>query len=147
MRSRRELAERFLLDTNILSEVRKPHGDVHVKRWFTAVPEGALFLSVLTLGEIRRGIARRQRHDPAQATLYEVWLAALRRDYADRLLPITAEIADEWGRLNVPDPLPTVDGLLAATAKVNRLTLVTRNEVDVARCGVPVLNPFTPASH
>ncbi|MBI5547032.1 MAG: PIN domain-containing protein, partial [Deltaproteobacteria bacterium] len=63
-------------------------------------------------------------------------------DYADRLLPITAEIAEEWGRLNVPDPLPVIDGLMAATAKAHGLTLVTRNTVDVARTGVPLLNPF-----
>ena len=74
--------------------------------------------------------------------MYGAWLARLERDYADRILPITAEVAEEWGRFNVPDPVPVIDGLLAATARVHGLTLVTRNVGDLARTGVPLLNPF-----
>lgn len=95
------------------------------------------------VGEIRQGIERLRRRDPKQAKVFEQWLATLRRDHGERVLPITAPIAEEWGRLNVPDPLPVVDGLLAATARVHDLTLVTRNTVQVERTGAKLLNPFT----
>jgi len=134
----------YLLDTNVLSEARKQRGEQNVKDWLASVSSRELYLSVLILGEIRQGIERLRPRDRAQAQLYETWLVALSRDYADRILPITPEIADEWGRLNAPDPLPAVDGLLAATAKVMRLTLVTRNTRDLARTGVALLNPFAP---
>jgi predicted nucleic acid-binding protein len=94
------------------------------------------------VGEIRQGVERLRRRDPKQATVFERWLATLRRDHGDRVLPITVGIAEEWGRLNVPDPLPVVDGLLAATAKVHDLTLVTRNTGQVERTGAKLLNPF-----
>jgi len=97
---------------------------------------------VLVVGEIRSGIERLRRRDPAQADELDRWLEGTNSTYTDRILPVTAEVADEWGRLNVPDPLPVVDGLLAATAKVHDLTLVTRNTTDIARTGVKVLNPF-----
>jgi toxin FitB len=133
----------FLLDTNVLSEARKPVGDPGVRAWFATVRGADLYVSVLVVGEIRQGITRLQRRDPVQALVYETWLAALYQHYADRLLPVTTAIAEEWGRLNVPDPLPVIDGLLAATASVHGLTLVTRNTADFARIGVPFLNPFT----
>ena len=133
---------RYLLDTNVVSELRKPNGSAAVKKWFESVAPEQLFLSALVVGEIRQGIERLRRRDPEQAAVFQGWLATLQTDYADRLLPVTAEIAEEWGRLNVPDPLPVVDGLLAATAKIHGLTLVTRNTADVARTGVPLLNPF-----
>ena len=136
----------YLLDTNVVSEVRKPQANPHVRAWFASVPGESLYLSVLTVGEIRRGIERLRRRDPAQAAVFEAWLASLRQHYADRLLPVTTEIAEEWGRLNVPDPLPTVDGLLAATARVRGLVLVTRNTADLARTDVRVLDPFTPTT-
>ena len=132
----------FLLDTNLISEARRPHGNPNVKTWLASVPASSLYLSVLVLGEIRRGVESLRRRDPAQALAYETWLARLHHDYSDRVLPVTAEIAEEWGRLNVPDPVPTVDGLMAATARVSGFTLVTRNTADLVRTGVPVLNPF-----
>jgi len=132
----------FLVDTNVVSEARKPAGDPNVKAWMASVSGSELYLSVLVVGEIRQGIERLRRRDPAQAAVYERWLATLRRDYADRIIPITEEIAEEWGRLNVPDPLPTADSLMAASASVMGLTFVTRNIADVARTGVPLLNPF-----
>ncbi|MDQ5829811.1 MAG: type II toxin-antitoxin system VapC family toxin [Actinomycetota bacterium] len=132
----------FLLDTNVISEARGPRGDANVKAWLASVPADNLYLSVLVVGEIRGGIERLRRRDPVQADAYEGWLATLRRDYADRLLPVTAEVADEWGRVNVSDPVPVVDGLMAATAKVKCLTLVTRNTADIERSGVRILNPF-----
>ena len=133
----------FLLDTNVISEARKPAGDPNVRAWLASVRGAELYLSVLVVGEIRQGIERLRRRDPRHA-VFEAWLATLRLDYADRILPVTAEIAEEWGRLNVPDPVAAIDGLLAATAHVHGLTLVTRNTADVARTGVALLNPFAP---
>lgn len=132
----------YLLDTNVLSEIRKPQGDANVRRWFSGVRGDELFLSVLTLGEVRQGVERLKRRDEAQAAVFEGWLEGLATHYRDRLLRVDLEVVDTWGRLNVPDPLPAVDGLLAATALVHGLTLVTRNTKDVARSGAPLLNPF-----
>jgi predicted nucleic acid-binding protein len=137
---------RYLLDTNVLSEVRGPRGDVGVKRWVSSVPTEDLYLSVLTLGEVRRGIGLLGRRDPAQAEVYEVWLVTVLRDYGDQVLPVDAEAAEEWGRMSVPDPVSIVDGLMAATAKVRNMTFVTRNTSDVARTGVRLLNPFDHSS-
>ena len=132
----------YLLDTNILSEVRKPRGNAGVKAWFSSLRGEDLFLSVLVIGEIRQGIERLKGRDPQSANVYRTWLEALKRDYADRILPVTTEVAETWGRLNTPDPLPVVDGLLAATARVHGMTLVTRNVGDLERTGVPLFNPF-----
>ena len=132
----------FLLDTNVVSELRKASPDVNVHAWMTSVRDADLNLSVLVVGELRQGIEALRRHDPAQAESLDIWLSSMQRAYGDRILPITMRIADEWGRLNVPGRLPAIDGLLAATAKVHGLTLVTRNTRDVARAGVGVLNPF-----
>ncbi len=133
---------KYLLDTNIVSELRKPQANAHVTEWLASTRGDELYLSVLTVGEIRRGIERLRRRDPAQAAIIETWLTALRRDFAQRLLPVTAEIAEEWGRLGVTDPIPTVDGLLAATARVADLILVTRNTADVIHTGARLLDPF-----
>jgi predicted nucleic acid-binding protein len=133
---------KYLLDTNVLSEVRRPRGDERVKRWISSAPSADLYLSVLVVGEIRRGIERLKQRDPAGAEVYEAWLGTVLSDYADRILPVNAEIADEWGRMSVPDPVPVVDGLMAATAKVRGMTFVTRNTAEVERTGVRVLNPF-----
>jgi len=133
---------RYLLDTNVLSEVRRPRGDAGVRRWISSVATEDFYLSVLTLGEVRRGIGLLSRRDPVQAEVYEAWLVTVLRDYADRVLPVDAEAAEEWGRMNVPDPISIVDGLMAATAKVRNMTFVTRNTADVARTDVRLLNPF-----
>jgi len=133
----------FLLDTNVLSELRKgARCDPSVASWFEATHPGEIFLSVLSIGEIRRGIGLIRRRDPSAAKELEEWLEALIRDHGERLLPIDRETAAEWGDLNVPDPLPVVDSLLAATAKVHGLTLATRNTRDVQRTGVKYVNPF-----
>lgn len=136
---------RYLLDTNVLSEARRPRGDEGVKDWISSVPTDDLYLSVLVVGEVRRGVERLRRRDTAQAELYEAWLETVLRDYADRILPVDAETADEWGRMSVPDPVPIVDGLMAATAGVRGMTFVTRNTADVERTGVSLLNPFSDA--
>ena len=132
----------FLLDTNVLSEVRKKRPDPGVKHWFASVRPDELFLSVLVVGEIVQGVERLRRRDPAQAAAYERWLSDLRERFDDRIVSVDGPTADEWGKLNVPDPMPVVDGLLAATAKVRGWTLVTRNARDVRRTGVALLDPF-----
>lgn len=133
----------FLLDTNIVSEIRKKAPNAGVSAWFTSVPASDLFLSVMVIGEIRQGIERLARRDSAQAQAVNRWLGRLTDVYGDRIVPITAEVAEAWGRLDVPDPVPVVDGLLAATALVHGWTLVTRNVGDVASTGVRLLNPFS----
>ena len=113
-----------------------------MKRWISSVPVEDLYLSVLTLGEVRRGIGLLAGRDPAQAEVYRAWLTTVLRDYADRIIPVDAETAEEWGSVNVTGPVPVVDGLMAATAKVRNMTFVTRNTSDVARTGARLLNPF-----
>jgi predicted nucleic acid-binding protein len=133
----------FLLDTNVVSELRKgKRANPGVVAWFEETPEEELFLSAIVAGEIRQGIERLRRRDLDTAERLERWLLTLLEDYAERVLPVDLRIADLWGRLNAPDPLPAVDGLLAATAITFDLTLVTRNGRDVARTGVQILDPF-----
>jgi predicted nucleic acid-binding protein len=131
-----------LLDTNIVSELRKgDRADAGLRAWFAEADEESLYTSVLVVGELRRGIESIRRRDVPSALALEHWLAALTDGFADRILPVDQAVADRWGRLNVPDPVPTVDGLLAATALVHGLTLVTRNTRDVSRTGAPLLDP------
>lgn len=133
----------FLLDTNVLSELRKgPRADAGLTRWFESVDERSLFTSALVLGEIRQGIEGLRRRDKRAARALDAWLRELSDGYGDRVLPVDAAVADRWGYLNSPNRLPAVDGLLAATALVHGLTVVTRNADDFARSGVEVLNPF-----
>jgi toxin FitB len=132
----------FLLDTNVLSERRKRSPDRNVVRWFTDNLRADAYISVLVPGEIRYGIERVRRRDPVQAAALERWLGELRSAYRRRILPVTTEIAEEWGRIDTSRRMPTADGLMAATAKVHGLTLVTRNHADFAACGVPMVNPF-----
>lgn len=133
----------FLLDTNVLSEYRKgKRADRGVQSWFEGVPSTELYLSAIVLGEVRQGIERVRRRDPRSAVHLERWLSRLQDTFSDRILPIDAAVADAWGRLNAVDPLPAVDGLLAATALVHELTIVTRNTEDFSRAHVSLLNPF-----
>jgi toxin FitB len=134
---------KFLLDTNVVSEIRKgARAAAPVMRWLQQVDDDALFLSVLVVGEIRQGIERLRTRDASAAEQLDRWLRRLGEGYAGRILGIDEPVAQLWGRLNVPDPLPAIDGLLASTALVHDLTLVTRNTRDVARTGVRLLNPF-----
>jgi hypothetical protein len=138
----------FLIDTNVLSELRKgARADVNVRRWFEGVDEDSIFLSVLVTGEIRRGIEAIRKRDPRAAATLERWLGNVVEAHSDRVLPVDAATADEWGRLDARGTLPVVDGLLAATARVRDLTLVTRNVRDVVRTGVDVLDPFSATTH
>lgn len=133
----------YLLDTNVISELRKgERADPGVVAWFTDLDEEEIFLSVMTIGEIRRGIEGIRRRDLDSAAALDGWLARLTETHGERILAVDRAIAGEWGRLNVPDPLPVVDGLLAATAKVLGLTLATRNVGDVKSTGVDLVNPF-----
>lgn len=113
----------FLLDTDVLPELRRRNPDPAVLSWFEAVPDDELFLSVLTVGEIRQGVERLRSEDPVRAAEYDRWLERLRRAFADRVLPVTAEIVEEWGRMNARRTFPVVDGLLGATALVHGLAL------------------------
>jgi predicted nucleic acid-binding protein len=134
---------KYLLDTNILAELRKrARANPRVGAWFASLEPDAILLSVLTVGEIRRGIESVRRRDRKAANALERWLRRLVMEHGDRILPIDLPVAEEWGRLNVPNPLPVVDGLFAATAKVHGLTLATRNVKDIARSGALLMNPF-----
>lgn len=136
---------KFLLDTNVISEIRKrDQADPRVAAWVRRTPVKEMGTSVVVLAEIRRGIEQKRRHDAKQAQALDRWFTRMRSGLADRVLPIDEPTADLWARLGVPDPLPLVDGLLAATAITRGLTLVTRNTSDVARTGAPLLNPFEP---
>jgi predicted nucleic acid-binding protein len=133
----------YLVDTNVISELRKrERADPAVQAWFASVADEEIFLSVLTVGEIRQGVERIRRRDPAAATALDRWLDRVVDMHRDRLVPVDRLVVEEWGRMNVPDPLPVIDGLLAATAKITGLTLATRNVGDVERTGVDLVNPF-----
>lgn len=132
----------YLLDTSVVAELRKRQPDPRVLAWYGGVPSSRLFLSVLTVGEIRLGIERLRRKDDDAAQALERWLRGLLSAYGDHVIGLDAETAQEWGRLNLPDPLPVIDGLLAACARVRGWTLVTRNTADLARSGTALLNPF-----
>lgn len=137
----------YLLDTNVISELRKgERADASVRAWFSGLDDEEIYLSVLTIGEIRRGIESVRRRDPDSAAALDSWVARLSEAHRDRILPIDRAIAEEWGRMNVPDPLPVVDALLAATARVSGLTFATRNTADVESAGVELLDPFSQPS-
>lgn len=133
----------YLLDTNVISELRKgERGNPFVRAWFSGLEDEEIHLSVLTIGEIRRGVENVRRRDPDSAAALDSWLARLSEVHRDRILPVDRAIADEWGRMNVPNPMPVVDGLLAATAKVSGLTFATRNLADVEGSGIELVDPF-----
>ncbi len=133
----------YLVDTNIVSELRKgPRANAGVVGWFSEVADADVFLSVLTVGELRRGVESVERRDPDTARVLNRWLRGLVDGFSERLLPVDKAVAEEWGRMNAGQSLPVIDALLAATAKIHGLTLVTRNTKDVARTGIHCLNPF-----
>lgn len=133
----------YLIDTNVLSELRRKQPDPRVVAWLQERPRQALYLSVLTLGEIRKGVERIDELQRKQALLD--WLEVeLPHYFAGRLLPIDAQTADRWGRLMATcvRPVPAIDGLLAASALQHDLTLVTRNIRDFAGLTVPLIDPW-----
>ena len=137
----------FLLDTNVISELVKAKPEPRVTNWIETTEETLLYLSVLTLGEIRKGIASLPHS--ARRVKLEVWLdheLALR--FSDRILPVDQQVADRWGRIAGSaaarkSPLPVIDGLFAATAQHHNLILVTRNTRDIGATGVPAFDPWT----
>ena len=134
----------YLLDTNILGELRKGRqkADPDVYAWWLGMRCERLFLSVLVLGEIRKGIEMLRRRDPAQVQVLERWLAETQEVFGDRIFDVTQAVAMRWGAMRALRPIPEVDALLAATAIEHNLTMVTRNESDFADLGIRVLNPF-----
>ena len=134
---------KFLLDTNVISELRKrDRAHPNVTKWALQTPAREIGTSVLVLAEIRRGIELKRRSDPFQADLLDDWYETVRSGLGDRVLPVNETVSEVWARMSVPDPLPFIDGLLAATAKVYGLTLVTRNMADMVRTGVVIVDPF-----
>jgi predicted nucleic acid-binding protein len=138
----------YLIDTNIISEVRKgARCDAHVSAWYASVADEDLFLSTLVLGEIRKGVELARPRDSGKAVALERWLREVEAAFNERVLGIDNAVSDQWGRMSAIRPLPAIDGLLAATALINGLTLVTRNDRDVAGLGPTVFNPFKGAEN
>lgn len=134
---------RYLLDTNCISELRKGERANHgVQAWAMAHDPSLCALSVVTLGEIRRGIEDKRRKDAQQAQAIEQWLAAVKIKYVATILPISLDIADRWGRLMSATQLPSQDLLLAATALQHDLTVITRNTADFEGSGARIQNPW-----
>jgi predicted nucleic acid-binding protein len=133
----------YLIDTNIVSEVRKgDRCDPKVSEWYASVADEDLFLSTLVLGEIRKGVELARPRDAGKATALERWLRDVEAAFGGRVLGIDNAVSDQWGRMSAIRTIPVIDGLLAATAVTNGLTLVTRNDRDIAGLGATVLNPF-----
>ncbi len=130
----------YLIDTNVVSEARR--GSPQATAWLRSVDPHGIHLSALTLGEIMRGIALKQKSDPKAAGHLAAWLRKLRHDHADRILPVDDQIAVEWGRISAIRPRGDIDGLIAATAIVHDLILVTRNTADFDDTGASVINPW-----
>ena len=130
----------YLVDTSVLSEARR--GSAEARTWLRSVDPETIYLSVVTLGEIMRGIALGQRTDPTRAASLTLWLERLRREHAARILPIDDRVALRWGRLAAERPRSMADGLIAATATVHDKIVVTRNAADFAGMGIAVVNPW-----
>ncbi len=135
----------LLIDTNVISEVRKGQRcNPGVAAWYAGVSETDLFISALVVGEIRKGIeVSRARGDSQQADTLELWLETVVRRFSNRILPIDANVSDVWGRFYAIRNVSVIDGLMAATALAHNFTFVTRNVSDVQELGVNLLNPFS----
>ena len=136
------MAAGHLLDTNLISETRKIRADVGVMAFLAAADAVGLFLSVLTLGELRKGVEAKRRTDSATSDRLGAWVDGIETTFADRILPVDTPAARLWGELSARRTLPVIDTLIAATAITRGLTLVTRNTRDVAATGVPLLDPW-----
>lgn len=137
----------YLIDTNVVSELRKgARANPLVVDWFRRQQPQELFLSVLTLGELRHGVERVRRRDPGSALALGRWLDRILEQFRDRILDVDQAVAERWGRTGIPDPLPDVDALVAATALVHDLIVVTRNVKHIAPAGVRCFNPFEQGS-
>jgi predicted nucleic acid-binding protein len=136
----------YLLDTNVISELREPRSrpaDRHVVRWARSVPASALYLSVVSILEIQIGMLQIERRDPIQAEILRGWIEGkILPGFAGKVLPIDIEIAQRAAALHIPDPRPEHDALIAATALVHNMVVVTRDAAGFAPTGVRILNPW-----
>ena len=133
-----------LVDTNVVSELKRGrHANPRVLSWFSTVPKEHVFTSVIVLGEVRRGIELVARRDKPQAAALDRWYASVRERLASRILAVDEPVMMVWSKISAPDMLPAYDGLIAATALVHSMTVVTRNELDYRRAGVDVINPWS----
>jgi toxin FitB len=132
----------YLLDTNVISETRKIRADGGVMAFLSAADEAELYLSVLTLGELRKGVEAKRRTDPHAADQLGAWVDGIETSFADRVLGIDITAARRWGELSAARSLPVIDTLIAATTISRNLTLVTRNTRDVASTGVTIVDPW-----
>ena len=139
-------AQRYLLDTNIVSETRKSRMDGNVQSFLMQAEPNTLFISVLTLGELRKGVEIKRKSDPTSADLLSAWVDGLEQNFADRIIPIDAPVARLWGELSADRSRAVIDTLIAATALTHDLTLVTRNGKDVKDIDVALLDPFSPSA-
>lgn len=134
---------KYLVDTNVISEIRKrDRAHPSVKAWWNSVSPSAVFISVLTLGEIRRGIRVIEARDSKQAAFLTVWLEGLSRFFAARLVPVDERAALVWADISAKRSLPMIDSLIAACAASRDMTFITRNTKDIADSGVRYFNPF-----
>lgn len=133
----------YLLDTNVISETRKKQADARVLAFLRAVEPSALYLSVLTLGELRKGVVQKSRSDAEGAKRIDAWVTGMELSFSDRILGIDVATAKLWGELSAQRPRPVIDTLLSATAIVHGLTLVTRNTSDIYDIPVRTLNPWS----
>jgi predicted nucleic acid-binding protein len=135
----------YLIDTNIVSELRKPSPDPNVTTWIGSVGSEDLYLSVVTIGEIEKGVQKQLRLNPSAGRNLRAWLETLLEKYGDRVVPVDVAIARRWGVFCDAHPGLETDMLIAATAIERQLIVVTRNVRHFAAAGLTVVNPFEPA--
>ena len=138
---------KYLLDTNIISEIRKSQPNPHVAAWLKTIPVNQRYLSVIVMGEIRRGVEKQRVRDNAYAMRLEAWLEMLTVEYKNRILPFDLKSANQWGLLPMSNPAHALDLQMAATALVNGCTMVTRNVTHFTGIVPQIINPFEPIGH